>query len=80
MKLIQRIGIAAAIVYGLLGIFTTLVTVIAFSVPIGSAFLNMLGIFVALPFMIYPFWWMGVSFIAGILVTLFWMRTKKNGK
>lgn len=78
MKIIKRIGLTAAIIYGWLGIITTLATIILFSAPIGSSFLNMLAIFIALPFMAYPFWWMLVSFIAGVLATYFWMKSKSK--
>jgi len=80
MRIIKRVGLAAAIIYGWLGIFTTLVTIVLFSAPIGSSFLNMFAIFVALPFMAYPFWWMGIAFIGGIFVGNFWKKTKPDKK
>ena len=80
MKTWKRIGIAAAIIYGWFGIFTTLVTIGLFSAPIGSSFLNMFAIFVALPFMAYPFFWMLIAFCCGSIVTSFWIKSKEKKK
>ena len=78
MKLLKRIGLTAAIIYGWFGIFTTLVTILLFSAPVGSSFLNMFAIFVALPFMAYPFFWMLISFCGGFIAAVFWVRTKNK--
>lgn len=76
IKLWIRIGIALAVIYGWFGLFVTITTVIVFSAPIGDYFINVFAIYLALPFMIYPFWWIGLSFFCGLFVNYIWNKTK----
>jgi membrane protein YqaA with SNARE-associated domain len=74
----KRIGVGSAVFFGLMMLGTWLFLVVAFAspniLPDGS---NLVLITAALPFMLYPFWWMAVSAIAGGTAVYTYMRWKR---
>ena len=73
---LYRFSIAMSAVYGLFGFAMSCIYGILAGVPIGSMLLNLLGIYMILPLMIYPVGFMGLAFIAGALFSylMFWWK------
>ena len=67
MKILKRIGLSLAVIYGYFGLLITTFTMINFNDTNFSVLINMFALMVVLPFMVYPFWWIGFAFVGGFI-------------
>lgn len=74
---LRRFGLACAAFFGLFMAGLWLFLVVAFSQPtVLPGWATLLAMTAALPFMLYPFWWMGLSAVAGGVAVYVFMRRR----
>jgi len=79
-EILKKIGINLAVFYGLFSFAMMIFLSVIYALPVGSTFINTLGVFCALPFMFYPFYWVGISLVIGLIIGfLIGKNFKKKG-